>query len=106
MDPHFSLAPINWKLTSIPRTKDKYDKIIIGRVKNNSKGNLSEARIEFTVCDEKGAQIAIISQNTYNLKPGGIWSFEILVTHDVEKAKLRGIYVHAKELKKAESIEK
>ena len=92
MDPNFPLTLIDWELTSIQGTEDKYDKILIGKVKNNSKGNLSEVRIEFTVYDEKGTQIAIISQNTSNLKPGGIWNFALLVTHDVVKAKLKGLY--------------
>jgi hypothetical protein len=106
MDPNFPLTLIDWKLTSIPRTKDKYDKQIIAKVKNNCKRNLSEVRIEFTLYDEKEAQIAIVSQNTYDLKPGEIWNFEMLVTYDVEKAKLKGLYcVPAKELKGLEGIE-
>jgi len=107
MDPNFPLTLIDWNLLPIPGAKDKYiDKKIIGKVKNNSKRNLSEVRIEFIVYNEKGAQIAIVSQNTYDLKPGEIWNFEMLVTHDVEKAKLKGLYVPAKELKSLESIEK
>jgi hypothetical protein len=106
MDPNFPLILIDWNLLPIPGAKDKYiDKKIIGKVKNNSKRNLSEVRIEFTVYNEKGAQIAIVSQNTYDLKPGEIWNFEMLVTHDVEKAKLKGLYVPAKELRGLEGIE-
>jgi hypothetical protein len=106
MDPNFSLTLIDWKLQPIPGTKDKYDKKIIGKVKNNSKRNLSEVRIEFTVYNDKEAQIAIVSQNTYDLKPGEIWNFALLVTHDVGKAKLKGLYyVPAKELKGLEGIE-
>jgi hypothetical protein len=92
MDPNFPLTLVDWELTSIPGTNDKYDKKIIGKVKNNSERNLSEVRIEFTVYNEKEAQIAIVSQNTYDLKPGGIWNFALLVTHDVLKAKLKGLY--------------
>ena len=100
MDPNFPLTLVDWELTFIQGTKDKYDKKLIGRVKNNSKGNLSEVRIEFTVYNDKEAQIAIVSQNTYDLKPGEIWNFEMLVTHDVGKAKLKGLYcVPARELK-------
>jgi len=92
-NPKFPLTLIDWKLLPIPGSKDKYvDKQIVGKVKNNSKGNLSEIKIEFTIYDEKGTQIAIISQNTSNLKPGGIWNFALLVTHDVVKAKLKGLY--------------
>jgi len=106
MDPNFPLTLIDWNLLPIPGAKDKYiDKKIIGKVKNNSKRNLSEVRIEFIVYNEKGAQIAIVSQNTYDLKPGEIWNFEMLVTHDVEKAKLKGLYVPAKELRGLEGIE-
>jgi hypothetical protein len=106
MDPHFPLTLVDWKLLLTPGTKNKYDKTLIGKVKNNSKGNLSEVRIEFTVYDEKEAQIAIISQNTYDLNPGGIWNFVLLVTHDVEKAKLKGLYcIPAKELKGVEVME-
>jgi hypothetical protein len=92
MDPNFPLTLIDWELTSIQKTKDKYDKKIIGKVKNNSERNLSGVRIEFTVYNEKGAQIAIVFQSTYDLKPGGIWNFALLVTHDVEKAKLKRLY--------------
>jgi len=101
MDPYFPLILIDWKLLPIPGAKDKYiDKKIFGKVKNSSKRNLSEVRIEFNVYNEKGAPIAIVSQNTYDLKPGGIWNFALLVTHDVGKARLKGIYcVPAKELK-------
>jgi len=106
MHPNFPLTLANWELTSIQGTEDKYDKKLIGKVKNNSKGNLSEVRIEFTVYDEKEAQIAIISQNTYDLKPGGIWNFALLVPHDVGKARLKGLYcVPAKELKGVEVME-
>lgn len=106
MDPNFPLALIDWKLTSIQGIEDKYDKNIIGKVKNNSKRNLSEVRIEFSVYDEREAKIAIVSQNTYDLKPGEIWNFEMLVTYDVEKAKLKELYcVPAKELKGLEGIE-
>jgi len=106
MDPNFPLTLIDWKLTPIPGTKDKYDKKIIGRVKNNSERNLSEVRIEFTVYDEKEAQIAIFSQNTYDLKPGGIWNFALLVSHDVGKARLKGLCcIPAKELKGLEVME-
>ena len=106
MDPNFPLTLINWKLTSIQGIEDKYDKNIIGKVKNNSKRNLSEVRIEFTVYDEREAKIAIVSQNTYDLKPGGIWEFALLVKHDVGKARLKGLYcVPAKELKGVEGME-
>ncbi len=106
MDPNFPLTLIDWKLTSIQGIEDKYDKNIIGKVKNNSKRNLSEVRIEFTVYDEREAKIAIVSQNTYDLKPGEIWNFALLVTYDVEKAKLKELYcVPAKELKGLEGIE-
>jgi hypothetical protein len=105
-NPNFPLALIDWKLTSIQGTEDKYDKKLIGKVKNNSKGNLCEVRIEFTVYNDKGAQIAIVSQNSYDLKPGGIWNFALLVTHDVGKARLKGLYcVPAKELKGVEGME-
>ena len=106
MDPNFPLTLIDWQLTSIQGTEDKHDKKIIGKVKNNSKRNLSEVRIEFTVYDDKEAQIAIVSQNTYDLKPGGIWNFALLVTHDVGKAKLKGLYcIPAKELKGLDGME-
>jgi len=92
-NPNFPLTLIEWQLLPIPGSKDKYvDKQIIGKVKNDSKSNFSEIKIEFTIHDEKGTQIATICQNTSNLKPGGIWNFELLVTHDVAEAKLKGLY--------------
>jgi hypothetical protein len=92
MNPNFPLTIIDWELLPIPGIKDRYDKKIIGKVKNNSERNLSEVRIEFTVYNEKGGLIAIVSQNTCDLNPGGIWDFALLVTHDVVKAKLKGLY--------------
>jgi len=106
MGPNVPLTLIDWKLTSIHSTEDKYDNKIIGRVKNNSKGNLSELRIEFTVYNDDEAQIVIVSQNTYDLKPGEIWNFALLVTHDVGKARLKGLYcVPPKELRRSEGKE-
>jgi len=106
MDPNFPLTLVNWDLTSIQGTGDKYDKKIIGKVKNNSKGTLSEVRIEFTVYDEKRIQIAVVSENTYDLKPSEIWNFEMTVTHDVEKVKPKGLYcVPPRELKSSEVME-
>jgi len=106
MDPNFPLTLVNWELISMPGTGGKYNKKIIGKVKNNSKGNLSEVRIEFTVYNNDDAQIAIVSQNTYNLKSGGIWKFEMPVTHDVGKARLKGLYcIPARELKSLEVME-
>jgi len=98
---------MEWKLIPIPGAKDKYiDKKIIGNVKNNFKGTLPEVRVEFTVYDEKGTQIAIVSENTYDLKPGKIWNFEMTVTHDVEKVKPKGLYcVPPRELKSLEVME-
>ena len=69
------------------------DKRIIGTVKNNSEKEFSEVKIEFTVYDEEGAQIAIVFSNVYDFKPGSIWKFEIPVTSDVGKAELKGLYV-------------
>jgi len=106
MEPNFPLTLVDWELTSIQGTEDKYDKKIIGKVKNNSKGNLSEVRIEFTAYNDKGAQIAVVSQNSYDLKPEGIWNFALLVTHDVVKARLKGLYcVPARELKGLKGME-
>lgn len=96
----FPLCLINWQLVTNPDSSDKYvDKDIIGTIKNNSKEEFSEAKIEFTVYDEDGAQIAIVFSSVYNFKPGGIWKFEIPVTLDVEKAELKGLYLPAKEFK-------
>jgi hypothetical protein len=86
-----------------PSSNDKYmDKHIIGRVKNTSEWEFSEVKIEFSVYDEKGGQIAIVFSNLYNFKPGSIWRFEILISNDVEKASMKGLYVPSKELKEME----
>jgi hypothetical protein len=91
---NFPLTLTEWRLATNPRSSDKYvDKRIIGTVKNNSKEEFSEVKIEFAVYDEEGAQIAIVFSNVYNFKPGGIWKFEIPVTSDVDKAELKGLYV-------------
>jgi hypothetical protein len=93
-NPNFPLTLTDWQLVTNPDSSDKYmDKRIIGTVKNNSKEEFSEVKIEFTVYDKEGAQIAVVFSNLYNFKPGGIWKFEIPVTSDVGKAELKGLYV-------------
>ena len=69
-------------------------------MRNDLKTEFSEVKIEFTVYDEEGTQIAVVFSNVYDFKPGAIWKFEIPVTSDVEKAELKGLYVPEKELKK------
>jgi len=96
---NFPLDHIDWQVVSNARSRDKYkDKHIIGTVENKSSIKFSEVKIEFTVYDVKGNQIAIVSSNLYDFEPGHTWKFEILVTGDVEKADFRGLYVPAKEL--------
>ncbi len=95
---NFPLTLTVWRLVTNPRSSDRYvDKRIMGTVENNSKKEYSEVKIEFTVYDEEGGQIAIVFSNVYNLKPNSIWKFEIPVTSDVGKAELKGLYVPAKE---------
>lgn len=97
---NFPLALMDWQLITNPRSSNKYmDKRIIGTVKNNSKKEFSEVKVEFTVYDEDGNQIAIVFSNSYDFKPGSIWKFKILVTEDVKKAAFKGLYVPLKELK-------
>jgi hypothetical protein len=99
-NPILPLRLIDWQLFINPGSSDKYmDKRIIGTVKNNSEKRFSEVKVEFTVYDEEGGQIAIVSNNVYDLKPGGIWKFEISVTSDVGKAEFNGLYVPLKEIK-------
>jgi hypothetical protein len=43
-----------------------------------------------------------VFSNFYNLKPRGIWKFEIPVTSDVGKAEVRGLYVPLKEIRGSE----
>lgn len=106
-NPNFPVTLIGWQLVTNPGSGDKYmDKRIIGKVKNACEKKFSEVKIEFTVYDEDGAQIAIVSSNLYDFKPGAIWKFEIPVTDDVEKAELKGLYIPAKELKKLEKQRK
>jgi hypothetical protein len=94
---------IDWQLITNPESIDKYmDKRIIGTVKNNSEREFPELKIEFTVYDREGAQIAIVFSDFANLKPGGIWEFEIPVTSDVGKAELKGLYIPSRELKEPE----
>ncbi len=91
-----ALTLVNWQLVTNPRSSDKYmDKRVIGTVKNNSKKGFSEVKVEFFVYDEDGNQIAIVLSNHYDFKPGDIWKFQIPVTEDVEKAELKGLYVHS-----------
>jgi hypothetical protein len=93
-NPKFPLTLIDWQLVINRGSSDEYmDKRIVGTVKNNSKEEFSEVKIEFTVYDEEGAQIALVFSNVYNFKPGRIWKFEIPVTSDVGKAELKGLYV-------------
>ncbi|MGA2518901.1 MAG: FxLYD domain-containing protein [Thermodesulfobacteriota bacterium] len=91
---NFPLALIDWQLVTNLGSGDKYmDKRIIGTVKNNSKEEFSEVKIEFTVYDEEGSQIAVVFSNVSRFKPGTIWKFQIPVTSDVGKAELKGLYV-------------
>jgi hypothetical protein len=99
---NFPLTLTDWQLVTNPATSDKYmDKRIIGTVKNNFEKKFSEVKIEFTIYDEDGRQIGIVSSNTYDFNPGGIWKFEIPVTSDVGKGEFDGLYVPMKELKKS-----
>jgi hypothetical protein len=62
------LTLVDWQLVTQPGSADKYiDNRIVGTVKNNSGKAFSEVKIEFSVYDEKGAQIAIVSSNLYSL---------------------------------------
>jgi hypothetical protein len=98
---------MDWRLVVNPRSGDQYmDKRITGAVKNNSEREFSEVKIEFTVFDEEGNQIGIVSSNYYDFKPRGIWKFEIPVTSDVGKAELKGLYIPAKDSKNFESNQK
>ena len=98
-NPNFPLTLLGWQLVINPGSSDKYmDKRIIGTIKNNSETQFSEVKVEFTVYDEKGAQIAIVSNNVYDFKPSGIWKVEIPVTSDVGKAEFNGLYVPLKEI--------
>ncbi len=88
------LTLTDWQLVTNPRSIDKsMNKHVVGTVKNNSQKEFSEIKIEFTVYDEDGNQIAIVSSNQYDFRPGGIWIFEIPVTEDVKKAEFKGLYV-------------
>jgi hypothetical protein len=99
-NPNFPLTLTEWRLVTNPGTSDKYvNKRIIGTVKNNSNEEFSEVKIEFTVYDEEGAQIAVVFSNVYDFKPGSIWKFEISVTSDVGKSEFNGLYVPMEELK-------
>jgi hypothetical protein len=99
-NPNFPLTLTDWQVVINPGSSDKYmDKRIIGTVKNNSENKFSEVKIEFTIYDEEGKQIAIVSSNVYDFKPGIIWRFEIPVTSDVAKAEFNGLYVPLKEIK-------
>lgn len=102
-NPNFPFTLVDWQLVTNPHSSDKYmDKHIIGRVKNTSEREFSGVKMEFSVYDEKGAQIAIVFSNLYDFKPSGIWKFEILVSDDVEKASIKGLYGPSKELKEME----
>jgi hypothetical protein len=106
-NPNFPLNFIHWQLVTNSGSSDKYmDKRIIGTVKNSSKKEFSEVKIEFTVYDEEGAQIAVVFSNVFDFKPGHIWKFDIPVTSDVGKAELKGLYVPAKELRELEEQRK
>jgi hypothetical protein len=97
-NPNFPLKLIDWQLIVNPGSSDKYmDKRIIGTVENKSETRFSEVKIEFTVYDEEGTQIAVVFSNVNDFKPGHIWKFEIPVTSDIGKAELKGLYVLLKE---------
>ncbi len=89
---------VNWQLVADPRTSDKYmNRRVVGVVKNNSRKEFPEVKVEFIVYDENGNQIAIVLSNYYDFKPGDIWKFEIPVTSDVSRARFNGFSVPLKE---------
>ncbi len=99
-DANFPLTLIDWQIITKPSSGEKYfNKHIIGTIKNNSKKEFSEVKVQFILYNEKGGQIAIVSKGHYKFKPGDVWKFDIPVTDDVEKAKLKGLYILTKELK-------
>ena len=99
-NPTFPLSVTNWELIANPSASDKsMDKMIVGRVKNNSKREFPKVRIEFIIYDEEGHQIAIVRSSFYDLKGQKSWAFKIPVTHDVEKASFNGLFVRSKEVK-------
>ena len=99
-DANFPLTLIDWQIITKPSSGEKYfNKHIIGTIKNNSKKEFSEVKVQSILYNEKGGQIAIVSKGHYKFKPGDVWKFDIPVTDDVEKAKLKGLYILTKELK-------
>lgn len=99
-NPTYPLGVLNCDLVANPSSSDKtMDKMIVGKVRNHSKRGFSEVKIEFSIYDEKGHEIAIVQRRFYDFRPQKIWTFEIPVTSDVEKATLNGLYVPSKEVK-------
>jgi hypothetical protein len=100
---NFPLTLMDWQLVTKLGSRDKYmNKRVVGTVRNNSNQEFSEVKVEFTVYDEQGNQIAIVFSDHYDFKPGGIWKFQIPVTEDVGKAELKGLYIPEKELRELE----
>jgi hypothetical protein len=53
-NPTFPLSVLNWELVTNPSASDKsMDTMIVGRVKNNSKREFPEVKIEFIIYDER-----------------------------------------------------
>ena len=99
-NPTFPLSLTNWELVTNPSASDKsMDKMIVGRVKNNSKREFPEVRIEFIIYDEEGHQIAIVRSSLHDFKGQETRALKIPVTHDVEKASFNGLYVRSTEVK-------
>lgn len=99
-NPTYPLSVLNWDLVANPSSSDKtMDKMIVGKVRNHSKREFSEVKIAFSIYDEEGHEIGIVQRRFYDFRPQKVWTFEIPVTSDVEKAKLNGLYVSSKEAK-------
>jgi hypothetical protein len=97
-NPSFPLSVNHWELVPNPSASDKsMDKMIVGRVKNNSKKEFSEVRIEFIVYDDEGNQIATVHDSFYDFKGQETRAFKLLVTHDVVRASFNGLSVPSKE---------
>ena len=97
-DPTFPLSVINWELVPNRAATDKsMDKMIVGRVKNNSNKEFPEVRIEFIIYDAEGNQIATVHDSFYDFRGQETLAFRILVTHDVAKASFNGLSVRSKE---------
>ena len=63
-------------------TNEYGNQIIVGVIKNNTSVDKDYIQVSFTLYDANGNNIGTAWTNTNNLKAGGTWKFEAMISED------------------------